>query len=34
LLRAAGAPDLADRADLVESVASQLPALAAGRVEF
>lgn len=34
LLRAVGAPDLAERADLVETVASHLPALAAGRVEF
>lgn len=34
LLRAAGAPDLAERGDLVAAVAGRLPALAAGRVEF
>jgi fructuronate reductase len=34
LLRVAGAPDLAERADLGTSVASRLPALAAGRIEF
>jgi fructuronate reductase len=34
LLRVAGAPDLAERTDLVASVAARLPALAAGRVEF
>lgn len=34
LLRVAGAPDLAERTDLVASVAAHLPALAAGRVEF
>jgi fructuronate reductase len=34
LLRVAGAPDLAERADLVSAVADRLPALAAGRIEF
>lgn len=34
MLRVAGAPDLAERADLVAAVASHLPALAAGRIEF
>jgi fructuronate reductase len=34
LLRVAGAPDLAERADLVEAVAGHLPALAAGRIQF
>jgi fructuronate reductase len=34
LLRVAGAPDLAERADLVAAVAGHLPALAAGRIEF
>jgi fructuronate reductase len=34
LLRVAGAPDLAERADLVAEVASHLPALAAGRIDL
>lgn len=34
LLRVAGAPDLADDADLTASVARRLPAVAAGRVEL
>jgi fructuronate reductase len=34
LLRVVGAADLAERAELVASVAGHLPALAAGRVEF
>jgi fructuronate reductase len=34
LLRAVGAPDLAEQADLVGSVAARLPALRAGRIEF
>lgn len=34
LLTIAGAPDLAEREDLVAAVVSRLPALAAGRVEF
>jgi fructuronate reductase len=34
LLRTAGAPDLAERADLCAAVADHLPALAAGRIEF
>jgi fructuronate reductase len=34
LLRVAGAPDLAERGDLVAAVADRLPALAAGRIEL
>lgn len=34
LLRLTGAPDLAEQADLTTSVARQLPALRAGRIEF